>query len=160
LVELELGLRSCYTISLSDLLDASPNLRTLRITGCECHDVLQDFYNEDSVKGNEDDAWLDIWKGSSDFVSSSVRPHSSLTFLDAGVSMRSEEMLHKTVQKFSNLEELWIGPRVNYEINHSHITLQSIFTILQDLRSLKRLKSNREGEVNMVDLVETLLAAG
>jgi hypothetical protein len=147
LVELEIGLRTCYTISLSDLLDAAPNLKTLRITGCECHDVLND----------------DIWSGS-DFISSSVRPHSSVKFFKAGVSMRSEEILQKTVRKFPNLEELWIGPQ-NKPRSSSRtnlLALESVSSILRDLRSLQRLKWNRESGslVQFDDLIENLLAVG
>jgi hypothetical protein len=144
LVQLEIGLRSCYTISLSDLLDAAPNLRTLTITGCECHDVL-----EDSVEGNSYDNAAarnqrlpsdNIWQGYSHFLS--IKPHNSLKFLDAGVSMRTDEILQTTVQKFPNLEELWIGPKFNDQPSKTTLELESVFRILQELLSLQRLKWN------------------
>jgi hypothetical protein len=56
LVELEIGLRSCYKISLSDLFEAAPNLRTLRFTGCECHDVLKDSVEDDDDGRRDDDS--------------------------------------------------------------------------------------------------------
>jgi hypothetical protein len=145
LVELEIGLRSCCTISLSDIVDAAPNLQKLSITSCECHDVLND-------------GWVDdIWRGS-DFISSSVRPHNNLRFLDARVSIRSDEILQKTVQKFPNSMELWIGPRV--KCCRTKLAMKGLFSILQGFRSLNRLKWNRKGTVELDDLIENLLAAG
>jgi hypothetical protein len=163
LVELEIGLRSCYTICLSDLLDAAPILRTLKITGCECHDVLKDSVEmvhcyTDLVDDLPSD---DIWQGSSDFLLE-ARPHKSLKFLDAGVSMRSHEILQKIVQKFPNLEELWIGPPLHREPSNTKLALESAFNILQDLRSLQRLKWNYQNvqKVDLADLIENLIGAG
>jgi hypothetical protein len=160
LVELELGLRSCYTISISDLLAAAHNLRKLTISGCECHDVLKDsveLRRPDNAGRDDDLPSDDIWDGS-DFLP--LRPHTNLKFLDAGVSMRNNKILQKTVQKFPNLEELWIGPR--FDMNHckTKLALGSVFKILHNLRSLKRLKWNYEGKVNLNDLIENLSSAG
>jgi hypothetical protein len=162
LVELEIGLRTCYTISLSDLLDAAPNLRTLQIAGCECCDVIEDEYYDDEngvdgADGYDDFPIEDIWKASDFSSSSSVRPHTNLKFLKAGVSMRNEEILQKTVTKFPNLEELWMGAKGS----ESRLGLESVFTILQDLRSLQRLKWHYEGiSVQLADLIANLIAAG
>jgi hypothetical protein len=164
LVELELGLRSVYTISLSDLLDAAPNLRKLTITGCECHDILNDLVETNgrhAGRARQDLPSDDIWQGSSNFLLA-MKPHSSLKFLDAGVSMRTGEILQTTVQKFPNLEELWMGPHFNFQPSKTKLELESVFRILQELHSLQRLKWNYKGprRVELDDLIGNLLGAG
>jgi hypothetical protein len=136
LVELEIGLRICCTIS----------PQNAGITGCKCHDILSD----------------DIWS-SLDLVSSSVGPHSSFKSFKAGVIMRTGEILQKTVQQFSNLEEHGIGqsPGPYLKPSLTIFAVERVSSILQDFHSLQRLKWNRDGgSIELDDLIENLLAAG
>jgi hypothetical protein len=153
---IEIGMRTCYTISLRDLVDAAPNLRTLEIMGCECCDILKDsvLYPGEKVKKVKANAPADnIW-GSSDSPVPIGQQHVKLKILKAGISLRNDGILQKVIRKFPNLEELWIGR--GGERNRTMLKLQSTFAILEELSSLQRLYWTYAGGVDLSMIIENL----
>jgi hypothetical protein len=119
---IQIGITGCLTISLNDLVDAAPNLLTLEISGSGC-DICDLPISRDNGS---------IWKGSPELL----KTH-NLKCLKSGVSMRDLGILRKTVQKFPNLHELWIG----HEGEHpTSLKMDDVFELLKDLKSLKRFK--------------------
>jgi hypothetical protein len=75
---IEIGQKTCFTISLSELVDAAPNLRRLEITDGWPH-VRQPN--------------CDIWTGSG---SVTMNHHPNLKCLKAGESMKNADVLRMT----------------------------------------------------------------
>jgi hypothetical protein len=150
---IEIGIRTCYTISLSDLVDAAPNLMSLEITGCECCDILGNS-DRNTIRGIGPPT-DDIWEGFNS--SSALEKHTNLKILKAGISMRNDDILQKTVDKFPNLEELWIGQESGYR---TKLRLHSILDTLENLKLLKRFKWTYSGPVDLAKLIVHLVDAG
>jgi hypothetical protein len=126
---IQIGIIGCLTISLNDLVDAAPNLLTLEIWGSGCDEDICDV----PPWGETNGAGLNgIWEGSPELL----KTH-SLKCLKSGVSMSNLDILRRTVQKFPNLQELWIG----HEGRHrTSLTMHGTFEVLKNLRSLRRFK--------------------
>jgi hypothetical protein len=126
---IQIGIIGCLTISLNDLVDSAPNLLTLEISGSGCDDAICDV----PVWGETNGAGLNgIWEGSPELL----KTH-SLKCLKSGVSMSNLDILRRTVEKFPNLQELWIG----HEGEHrTSLTMLDTFEVLKNLKSLKRFK--------------------
>jgi hypothetical protein len=106
---IEIGLKTCFTISLSELVDTAPNLRRLEITDGWPH-VQQPN--------------CDIWTGSG---SAPMNHHPNLKSLKAGESMKNADVLRKTVAKFPNLEQLAMHG------GHHKVQLENLVDILGEL---------------------------
>jgi hypothetical protein len=90
----------CCNMSLSDFLDAAPNLTTLDTSGCKDCDFqwMKRFANTE-----------DFIRGGSGYRTKVMNVHTNLQFLQTGISMRNVESLTRTFKTFSNLEPLYTG---------------------------------------------------
>jgi hypothetical protein len=141
LTVIEIGMRACYTISLSNLVDAAPNLKSLEITGCECCDLM------------DHSPCYHIWQGSS--LSSMQNVHPNLKTLKAGVSMRCRSIIQETANKFPNLEELWMGHGTGGKWR-TRLDMTKVFRKIKEFKSLKRFRWTHRGRVALADLIDNL----
>jgi hypothetical protein len=142
---------SCNELSLSDLVDAAPNLKTLEISGC----------------GRCENGWTSLLKDKECIWGGSRRPnrppnhvmqvHANLKTFKAEISMRHEETLRRTVQKFPNLEQLSIGVGGLFE---TQLKLKRIFETLEELKSLRRFKWTICGPLDVARILKWIAAAG
>jgi hypothetical protein len=142
---IEIGQKTCFSISLNDLVDAAPNLRNLTITDSDPSLVLW----SDWIPYN-------IWTGSGSTVLV-PNQHNTLKCLKAGYSFTSSEVMRKTLWKFPNLEELWIDgdfDSFNGELlgQLEKVTCKN----LDGLKSLKRLYFNCFGFANVGRMLDHL----
>jgi hypothetical protein len=148
---IQIGSWSCNELTLSDLVDAAPNLKTLEISGCgRCE-------NEWSSLLKDKDC---IWGGSrrrNRPPNQVMQVHANLKILKAGIGMRDKETLRRTVQKFPNLEELSIGNGGMFE---TQLKLKRIFETLEELKSLRRFKWTICGLVDLSRILKWIAAAG
>jgi hypothetical protein len=127
---MEIGQKTCFTISLSELVDAAPNLRRLEITD-GWPNVLQTN--------------CDIWTGSG---SALTKTHPNLKYLKAGESMKNADVLRKTVGKFPNLVQLEMAGGFHI------VQLENLVDILCELKSLKRLYRSCDGAFGLARLID------
>jgi hypothetical protein len=142
---------SCNEISLSDLVDAGPNLKTLEISGCErCENQWTSLLEDKEC----------IWGGSrrrNRPPNHVMQVHANLKTLKAEISMRDEETLRTTVQKFPNLEELSIG---NGGLFETQLKFKRILETLEELKSLRRFKWTICGPLDVARILKWIAAAG
>jgi hypothetical protein len=141
---------SCNELSLSDLVDAAPNLKTLEISGC----------------GRCENEWISLLADNECFWGGSHRcnrppnhvmqVHANLKTFKAEISMRDEETLRRTVQKFPNLEELSIGVG---GLCATQLKFKRIFETLEELKSLRRFKWTIWGPVDLARILKWIAAA-
>jgi hypothetical protein len=127
---IEIGQKTCFTISLSELVDAAPNLRRLEITD-GWPNVLQTN--------------CDIWTGSG---SALTKTHPNLKYLKAGESMKNADVLRKTVGKFPNLVQVEMAGGFHI------VQLENLVDILGELKSLKRLYRSCDGAFGLARLID------
>jgi hypothetical protein len=101
LVELILGNHTCYTLSLSDFVDAGPNLQLLVIRGPNCHTLLHEMGKSGRLKMMEM-----LWRETS---RSSNLPHNKLRELTIDMPIEDMFTLSKFTRKFPKLEQLDVG---------------------------------------------------
>jgi hypothetical protein len=133
-------------VSLSDLMDAAPNLTTLEISGCESCDIRWKM----PVANREF-----ICEGTR-FLSEMPRRYTNLKSLKTGISLRNVEVLQRTMWKFPNLEELSIGVEGMCE---TQLKLDSIFETLERLQSLRRFKWTICGPVDLAGILKCFIEA-
>jgi hypothetical protein len=147
LISIVIGFRECFKLSLYDLVDAAPNLRSLEVWGCESCDIP--WMNQHRLLLQED-----IWGGPGLNV---VQNHDKLKSFKAGMSMRNVEGLLKTIRKFPELEELCLGVEGKWE---TEVKLERIFEMLEELKSLKRFKWTICGPVDLAGVLKCFAEAG
>jgi hypothetical protein len=102
LVELILGNHTCYTLSLSDFVDAGPNLQLLVIRGpSSCHNTLQEMGKSGRLKMMEM-----LWRETRRY---SNLPHNKLRELTIDMPIEDMSTLSKFTRKFPKLEQLDVG---------------------------------------------------
>jgi hypothetical protein len=139
---IEIGQKTCFAISLNDLVDAAPNLRNLKITDTDPSLVFSSGRNT-----------YNIWTGSGSTVLV-PNQHNTLKCLKAGYSFISSEVVRKTLWKFPNLEELWIdGDFCKGGMGQlEEVTCNN----LDGLKSLKRLYFTSFGSANVGRMLDHL----
>jgi hypothetical protein len=147
LISIQIEFRECFKLSLYDLVDAAPNLRSLEVWGCESCDIP--WMNQHRLLLQED-----IWGGPGLNV---VQNHDKLKSFKAGMSMRNVEGLLKTIRKFPELEELCLGVEGKWE---TEVKLERIFEMLEELKSLKRFKWTICGPVDLAGVLKCFAEAG
>jgi hypothetical protein len=141
---LQIGFRDCFEVSLNELVDAAPNLTTLEISACElCNDGWA--YLARVHEG--------LWKAR---PSEQTLPHPNLKCLKSGLTLCNTQILQRTVNKFPNLEELWIG--IESDGNYRHflerdLKVENVFNTLEQLHSLKRFKLTIDGHIQLYEIV-------
>jgi hypothetical protein len=141
---LQIGLRDCFEVPLNELVDAAPNLTTLEISACErCNDdwAYWALVNEG------------LWKA---HTSKHTLPHPNLKYLKSGLTLWNTQILRRAVNKFPNLEELWMS--IESDANYRHVRerelkLNNIFHILEKLNSLKRFKLTIDGRIKLYEML-------
>jgi hypothetical protein len=148
---IQIRLRDCFEVSLNELVDAAPNLTTLEISACEkCNDAWA--YMAGVHEG--------LWKAR---PAEQTQPHPNLKCLKSGLNLWNTQILQRDVNKFPNLEELWIGieSNVNYRhVRERDLKVENVFNILEQLNSLKRFKLTIHGPIKFYDSLAGVAEAG
>jgi hypothetical protein len=148
---LQIGFVNCFQVCLNDLVDAAPNLSTLEISACKaCVKFWALRYQGLLRKGP--------WE-----TRPSEQTHPKLKCLKSGLIVSNMESFQWIVDKFPNLEELWIGLRSdgNYMISYgSEYKIDSIFHKLEEFHSLKRFNWSISAPVKLHVLLTGLAEAG
>jgi hypothetical protein len=148
---LQIGFENCIQVCLNDLVDAAPNLSTLEISACKaCGNFLALKYQ----------VLLSIgpWE-----VRPSEQTHPNLKCLKSELIVWNMESFQWIVDKFPNLEELWIGLRSdgNTMISYGReLKIDSIFHKLEEFHSLKRFNWSISGPVKLHELLARFAVAG
>jgi hypothetical protein len=148
---IQIGLRDCLEVPLNELVDAAPNLTTLEISVCElCNDGWA--YLARVYEG--------LWNAG---PSEQTLPHPNLKCLKSGLTLWKMQILQSIVNKFPNLEELWMS--MESDGNHRHIRerelkLDNIFQTLEQLHSLKRFKLTIDGPIEVNEMLAGVAEAG
>jgi hypothetical protein len=143
LTSLELGIRTCYTISLSDVVDALTHLHKLTIT------ALRDFPEND------------IWRNTNSDV---MKPHHRLIHFITQVGFRSVGVMKQTLKKFPNLKRLEMfgfdiqeGMELGFDIQED-MELDEMFDVLlgfgRGIQSLAWKKPNGSRPTTLLNLFE------
>jgi hypothetical protein len=123
--ELILGNHTCNTLSLSDFVDAGPNLQLLVIWGPNCHTLLHQMRKSGRIKMIKM-----LWRKTS---RSSNLPHNKLRELTIDMPTEGMFTLSKFTRKFPKLEQLDVG-------NVSSENMDKFMTFIStELTALKRL---------------------
>jgi hypothetical protein len=146
---LRISIQSCYTIPLSELVDAVPNLMRLELTALEDSYETIDSLTDEVIPAN--DFWHSSLISSADF-----KPHKRLRTLTTEMCIRDEILLNQTIAKFPNLQELFIG----FKELESELELNQLFDSLCHLKSLRRLKFVYSKQLCLSSLCQHLLSAG
>jgi hypothetical protein len=150
---LQIGFRDCFEVPLNELVDAAPNLTTLEISACErCNDGWA--YLARVHEG--------LWKAR---PSEQTLPHPNLKCLKSGVTLWNTQILQRAVNKFPNLEELWISTESHGHDRHDRdreLKLNIIFQTLKKLKSLKRFDWTKSapGPVHLHEILVGIAEAG
>jgi hypothetical protein len=147
---------TCVTISLSDLVDAAPNLQRLEIT-----DVRNSLLPRPSIElraGSTDEIDDDEMWGYMD--NRKMKEHRSLRILRVEMSLDDMTVLKKTLQKFPCLEELSI--RSHWTIQTVHpINPETISEVLQQFgMNVKKLRWTSDGPHSLSGICRHLVAVG
>jgi hypothetical protein len=149
---IHIGLRDCFEVSLNELLDAAPYLTTLEISACErCNDGWAHM----ALGVHEG-----LWKTR---PSEQTLPHHNLKYLKSGLTLWNTQILQRTVNKFPNLEELWMSMKSDGYYRHvreRELKLNNIFHILEQLNSLKRFKLTIDGPIKLYEILAGIAEAG
>jgi hypothetical protein len=123
--DLTLGNHACYTLALSDFVDAAPNLHTLSIWGPNCLTLLHQMRKSGRLK-----MLKMLWRKTH---RSSNLPHNKLQELTIDMPIEDISSLRKFMRKFPNVEQLDVG-------NVSSDSMDDFLTFLSPkLPNLKRL---------------------
>jgi hypothetical protein len=148
---IQIGFRDCLEVSLNELVDAAPNLTTLEISVCElCNDGWA--YLARVYEG--------LWKAR---PSEQMLPHPNLKCLKSGLTLWKMQILQRTVNKFPNLEELWMSMESDGNYRHGRereLKLDNIFQTLEQLHSLKRFKLTIDGPIKVNEMLAGVAEAG
>jgi hypothetical protein len=146
---LQIGFRDCCIVSLNELVDAAPNLSTLEISACgSC------AYGWEEMP----DLLEDLWE-----ARPSEEPHYNLKCLKSGLTLWNTRILRRAVNKFPNLEELWISVQSDCNdrlFRDIELKLDGIFRTLKKLKSLKRFDWTTSGSVDVFDVLGEVAVAG
>jgi hypothetical protein len=151
---LQIGFVNCFQVCLNELVDAAPNLSTLEISACKaCVKFWTLMYQGLLRKGPYE-------------VRPSEQPHPNLKCLKSELVVSNMESFQWIVDKFPNLEELWIvwislRSDGNCMISYpSELKIDSIFHKLEEFHSLKRFNWSISGPVKLSVLLAGLAEAG
>jgi hypothetical protein len=150
LSNLQIGFLNCFQVCLNDLVDAAPNLSTLEISACKACGRYWASIQDILRKGP--------WE-----ARPSEQTHPNLKCLKSGLGVRNMESLQWIVDKFPNLEELWIGLRSDGNdmiFDERELKIDSIFHKLEEFHSLKRLNWSISGPVKLYELLAGFAVAG
>jgi hypothetical protein len=143
LTVLEIGIRTCYTISLSDVVDGLPNLKKLTITARQ---PLAESRNEtECIPANE------IWRNVS---AKDMTPHNSVVHFTTQVGLRNAEVLKQVLFKFPKLQTMEMLGFYNQE----EVRIGELFDVLEefgkDLRWLRWTKGESVPAITLKTLIE------
>jgi hypothetical protein len=151
---LQIGFVDCFQVCLSELVDAAPNLSTLQISACECEACVDEFY----VFKYQFLLRKGPWE-----VRPSEQTHPNLKCLKSELVVWNMESFQWIVDKFPNIEELWIGVQSDgyYMMSYGKgLKIDSIFHTLEEFHSLKRFNWSISGPVKLHVLLAGLAEAG
>jgi hypothetical protein len=144
---IQIRLKDCFEVSLNELVDAAPNLTTLEISGCErCNDGWA--YLAHVHEG--------LWKAR---PSEQTLPHPNLKCLKSGLTLWNTQVLQRDVNKFPNLEELWMSTESDGNYRHDR-ERDNIFHTLEQLNSLKRFKLTIHDPIQLYEMLAGVAEAG
>jgi hypothetical protein len=140
---------SLCKVSLNELVDAAPSLSTLEISACRgCANGWEE------MPGVPECFWEDR---------PSEEPDNNLKCLKSGLTLWNTQILQRAVNKFSNLEELWIGAESDGSdplVRERELKLNSIFQTLEQLKSLKRFDWTSSGPLHIHEFLAGIAEAG
>jgi hypothetical protein len=145
---IQIGFRECYQVCLNELVDAAPNLSTLEISACR---TCANGWKE--MPGVPERFWE---------ARPSEEPH-NLKCLKSGLTLWNTQILQRAVNKFPNLEELWIGAEsdgLGRHVRERELKLNSIFHTLEQLNSLKRFDWTSSGPLHIHEFLAGIAEAG
>jgi hypothetical protein len=144
LTKLEMGIRTCYTISLSDVVDALPNLKRLTISAQQS--VRRWIESEPNIPENE------IWRN---VKCDEMKPHLSLEQFITKAGFHSGNVMQQTLIKFPNLKCLEM-----FGFNDAEMELNQLIHILVEfgtgIRSLTWTKEISSTPLTAVELFQHL----
>jgi hypothetical protein len=128
---MKLDTKTCYTVSLSDLVDAAPNLRRLEITGnLEIPVHVPPTEGRAGFTIPENDIWCCV-------ENPKMKEHRALRVLRVQPLLRDLSILKNTLQKFPYLEELstqshwWVPVTFDQQTRKTYpCNLETVFDIL------------------------------
>jgi hypothetical protein len=148
---LQIGFVNCFQVCLNDLVDAAPNLSTLEISACKaCVEFFMFKYQVLLRKGPYE-------------TRPSEQPHPNLKCLKSGLIVWNMESFQWIVDKFPNLEELWVGLRLDHNSMIWYgrgFKMDSIFQKLAEFHSLKRFNWSMSYPVKLHVLLAGLAEVG
>jgi hypothetical protein len=146
---LQIGFRDFCKLSLNELVDAAPILSTLEISACRsCANGWEEMPGVPEC----------FWE-----ARPSEEPHYNLKWLKSGLTLWNTQILQRAVNKFPNLEELWIGAQSdssNKHVRERELKLTSIIHTLEQLKSLKRFDWTSCGPLNIQECLAGIAEAG
>jgi hypothetical protein len=145
-----IDITTCYTISLSDLVDAAPNLQTLEVTGGFWNDEVNIPRAGIFIPGKE------IWGGVENPM---MKEHRALRVLKVETLLRDMTVLKKALQKFPCLEELSIRSHWDANSRRIHpINLENIIDVFQEFgMNIKKLQWESDGSHSLFGISKHLL---
>jgi hypothetical protein len=146
LTVLEIGIRTCYTISLSDVVDGLSNLKKLIITARQPLDESRD--ETEFIPANE------IWRNVS---AEDMTPHTSVVHFTAQVGLRNAKVLKQVLIKFPKLQTMEMLGFYKQE----EIRIEELFEVLEefgkDLRWLRWTKGESLPAITLKALIEHII---
>jgi hypothetical protein len=148
---LQIGFVNCFQVCLSELVDAAPNLSTLEISACKACGKFWPFKYQVLLRKGP-------WE-----TRPSEQTHPNLKCLKSELVVSNMESFQWIVDKFPNLEELWIGVQSdgNYMLFYRReLKIDSIYHKLAEFHSLKRFNWSISGPVKLYELLAGFAVAG
>jgi hypothetical protein len=148
---LQIGFVNCFQVCLNELVDAAPNLSTLEISACKACGRYWALKFQDILRKGP-------WE-----TRPSEQTHPNLKCLKSGLLVWNMESFQWIVDKFPNLEELWIGVKTDgwYMLSYERgLKIDSFIHTLEEFHSLKRFNWSISGPVKLYELLAGLAEAG